>query len=373
MTPSEPSSKIRVLHFVIGAFRGGSAEVAIQLVKAAQASAHIEPLLVLRGKRKDPRMLAELEAANVPLQMILRRSRIATIWALVRICRKFRPDILVAHGFSEHLWGRYAGLIARVPHLIHVEHNTREPYTFWQRMQTRWLAKRSARIIGVSEAVRQVMLDMGMPEEHTIAIPNGIDLVPFANAGSHPLTAREPGIIMAARLCRQKDHATLLRAVALLRERGLTPPVWLAGSGRASKQKPLERLADELGLNGQVHFLGLRLDVPELMLNQRICVLISHWEALGLALIEGMAAGCAVIASNVSGMCEVITDGVDGLLVPPTDPRALANALERLLRDDALATRLGAGARQTAQREYGRERMNARYEAVFQQLAGSAT
>jgi len=369
MIPSESSGKIRVLHFVVGAFRGGSAEVAIQLVKSAQTSTHVEPLLVLRQRRNDPRMAAELETADIPWRTIQHRSRIMTIWKLVQICRQFRPDILIAHGFSEHLWGRYAGLIARVPHLIHVEHNTREPYTFWQRMQTRWLAKRSARIIGVSDAVRQVMVEMGMPEERTIAIPNGIDLAAFANAPSHPLTAREPGIIMAARLCRQKDHATLLRAVALLRERGLAPPVWLAGSGRASKQKPLEHLADELGLNGQVHFLGLRLDVPELMMNQRICVLISHWEALGLALIEGMAAGCAVIASNVPGMCEVIADGVDGLLVPPADPRALADALERLLRDDALASRLGAAARETALREYGRERMNARYEAVFRELA----
>jgi len=361
MTPTDAPRKIRVLHFVVGVFRGGSAEVAIQLVKSAQTSAHIEPLLVLRQRRHDPRMGAELEAAQLPFRAIRRRSRLATIRELVKICREFQPDILVAHGFSEHLWGRYAGLLAGVPHLIHVEHNTREPYSLWQRIQTR---------IGVSEAVRQVLVEMGMPEARTIAIPNGIDLAAFTNANAHPLTAREPGIIMAARLCRQKDHPTLLRAIALLRERGLTPSLWLAGSGRESRQKPLQHLTDELGLNGQVHFLGLRLDVPELMLNQRICVLISHWEALGLALIEGMAAGCAVIASNVPGMCEVITDGVDGLLVPPADPAALADALEHLLRDDALATRLGTAARETALREYGREVMNARYETVFRELVG---
>jgi len=369
MTPSDAPRKIRVLHFVVGVFRGGSAEVAIQLVKSAQTSAHIEPLLVLRQRRQDPRMGAELEAAKLPFRAIRRRSRLATIWALVHICREFQPDILVAHGFSEHLWGRYAGLIAGVPHLIHVEHNTREPYSLWQRMQTRWLAQRSARMIGVSEAVRDVLLEMGMPENRTIAIPNGIDLTTFANANAHPLTAREPGIIMAARLCRQKDHATLIRALALLRERGLTPSLWLAGSGRESKQKPLQHLTDELGLNGQVHFLGLRLDVPELMLNQRICVLISHWEGLPLTLIEGMAAGCAVIGSNVIGTREVITDGVDGLLVPPADPQALADALERLLRDGTLAARLGAAARNKALTEYGRETMNARYERLCLELA----
>jgi hypothetical protein len=76
---------------------------------------------------------------------------------------RFRPDILVAHGFSEHLWGRYAGLLAQVPHLVHVEHNTRERYTRWRLKQTRWLAARTDRIVGCSEGVRLRLLEMGMP------------------------------------------------------------------------------------------------------------------------------------------------------------------------------------------------------------------
>jgi len=110
--------------------------------------------------------------------------------------------------------------------------------------------------------------------------------------------------------------------------------------------------------------------VHELLLTHRICVLISHWEGFGLALVEGMAAGCAVVASDVPGMREIITNGVDGLLVPPGNPAALADALERLLRDDALAIRLGAEARKTAISKYGRETMNARYEQLCLQLAG---
>jgi len=227
-----PSRKTRVLHFVNGNLRSGAMHVAIQLVKAALVSEHIEPLLVLRRKRKTnpEEAAADLKSAGVPVNVV-RRARLLTIYDLVKICREFQPDILLAHGFSEHLWGRYAGLLAGVPHLIHVEHNTREPYSFWQRMQTRWLAKRSARIIGVSEGVREVLLDMGMPSERTIAIPNGINLAPFADAASHPLPVRIPGIVMAARLHKQKDHPCLLRAIALLRERGFVPPVLLAGSG----------------------------------------------------------------------------------------------------------------------------------------------
>ena len=366
--PAAP--KPRVLHFVTGGFSGGATQVAIQLVNAARDSGRVEPLLVLRRKRRtDPARIAELEAAGVPLRVVPGWSHAATILALVRVCREFRPDVLVAHGFSEHLWGRYAGLLAGVPHLVHVEHNTRERYTRWRLAQTRWLAARSSRIVGCSEGVRRVLVDMGMPPGRTIAIPNGIRLAPFADADAVPAPARTAGIVMVSRLSKQKDHPTLLRAVALLRDRGLSPPVLLAGAGKARHRRPLERLAAELGLQQQVRFLGLCRNVPELLMTHRIAVLSTRYEGMPLALIEGMAAGCAVAASAVPGVREVIEDGIDGLLVPGADPAALADALERLLRDDALAARLGARAREVAVTEYARERMNARYEALFLELA----
>ncbi len=366
MTPPRP----RVLHFVTGGFSGGATQVAIQLVNAGVAGGRVEPLLVLRRKRRgDPARIEELRAAGTPLQVVPGWSHLATIRALAKLCREFRPDVLVAHGFSEHLWGRYAGLLAGVPHLVHVEHNTRERYTRWRLAQTRWLAARTSRIVGCSEGVRQVLLDMGMPPDRTIAIPNGIRLDPFADADAHPLSARVPGIVMVARYSRQKDHASLLRALALLGERGLHPPLLLAGGGKALHRAPVERLAAELGLQQQVRFLGVARNVPELLHTHRIAVLSTHYEGMPLALIEGMAAGCAVVGSAVPGVREVIGDGVDGLLVPEADPKALADALERLLRDDPLASRLGQAARARALREYGRERMNARYEALFLELA----
>ena len=161
---------VRVLHFVTGGFSGGATQVAIALTQAGVDSPAIEPLLVLRRKRRtDPRRIAELEQAGVPVRVVPGWSHVATIWSLVRVIREFRPDVLIAHGFSEHLWGRYAGLLAKVPHLVHVEHNTRERYTAWRLRQTRWLAQRTDRIVGCSEGVRLQLLAMGMPPERTIA------------------------------------------------------------------------------------------------------------------------------------------------------------------------------------------------------------
>ena len=374
---SEPGSikhasttPVRVLHFVTGGFSGGATQVAIALVNAALRSERVQPLLVLRRKRRtDPKRIEELEQAGVPLAVVPGWSHAATIWNLVQVCKRFRPDVLVAHGFSEHLWGRYAGLLAKVPHLVHVEHNTRERYTAWRLVQSRWLAQRTDRIVGCSEGVRLRLLEMGMPADRTIAIPNGIRLEPFADIDAHPFTQRVPGIVMVARYSKQKDHATLLRAVALLRGRGLQPPLLFAGGGKATHRNPMEQLAQQLGIADQVQFLGLHRNVPELLLRHQIAVLSTHYEGMPLALIEGMAAGCAVIGSAVPGVREVIDDGVDGRLVAEGDPVALADALEVLLRDPGSAARLGAAARAAALEHHSRELMNQRYEALFLALA----
>jgi glycosyltransferase involved in cell wall biosynthesis len=363
---------VRVLHFVTGGFSGGATQVAIALTNAALQGDAVQPLLVLRRKqRTDPKRIAELGQAGVPLAVVPGWSHAATIAALVRVCRRFRPDVLVAHGFSEHLWGRYAGLLAHVPHLVHVEHNTRERYTHWRLAQTRWLARRTDRIVGCSEGVRLRLLEMGMPPERTIAIPNGIRLEPFADADAHPFEQRVSGIVMVARFSKQKDHATLLRAVALLRARGLQPPVLFAGGGKALHRAPLEKLANELGLHGQVEFLGVVRNVPELLMQHQLAVLSTHYEGMPLALIEGMAAGCAVVGSAVPGVREVIADGIDGRLVPEGDAQAMADVLERLLRDTGTSARMAATARRVAIERHSRELMNARYEALFLELARS--
>lgn len=367
--PSSPMARderVRVLHFVTGGFSGGATQVAIALVKAALGGHRVQPLLVLRRKwGTDPARVAQLREQGVPLATVPRWPRMATILSLVRICRQFRPDVLVAHGYSEHLWGRYAGLLAGVPHLVHVEHNTRERYTRWRLTQARWLARRTARIVGCSEGVREALLSMGLPAERTIAIPNGIRLAPFADADARPFAQRIPGIVMVARFSRQKDHVTLLRALALLRARGLRPPVALAGGGKPGHRRAAQTLAGELGLLDQVRFLGVCRDVPKLLLDHQIAVLSTHHEGMPLALLEGMAAGCVVVGSAVQGVRELIHDHEDGRLVAPADPIALADALEALLSSPAQAARLAARARVVAFERHGLDLMNRRYEELF--------
>jgi glycosyltransferase involved in cell wall biosynthesis len=113
----------------------------------------------------------------------------------------------------------------------------------------------------MSEGVQRVLLDMGMPPERTIAIPTG-SACAVRRADAHPIATRIPGIVMVARFSKQKDHATLLRAVALLRERGLAPPVLFAGGGKAMHRKPLETLASELGIDRRCRSSASRATCP---------------------------------------------------------------------------------------------------------------
>jgi glycosyltransferase involved in cell wall biosynthesis len=347
--PARTEASLRVLHFVTGGFSGGATQVAAALCERPNAEGRIEPLLVLRRKRHtDPAKVEALRQRGIEVEVVPGWSHLASVLALVKLCQKFKPQVLVAHGFSEHLWGRYAGLLAKVPVLVQVEHNTRERYTRFRLAQSRWLSKHTARIVGCSEGVRQVLLAQGLPPERCVAISNGIRPEPFADAGQHRFAEREPGIVMVARYSKQKDHASLLQALALLRERGLRPSLHLAGGGKALHRRPLEQLAQRLGLGEQVRFLGVIDTVPQLLMSQQICVLSTRYEGMPLALIEGMAAGCAVIGSQVPGVQELIRDGEDGCLVEPGSAQALADAIEALLRDPEAASALAARGRARA-------------------------
>lgn len=358
----------RVLHFVTGGFSGAT-QVAVDLCRAAGQVDAADVLLVLRRKRNtDMRRVEALRAQGIQVEVVPGWAHLATIWALVRLCRQWRPDVLVAHGFPEHLLGRWAAKWAGVPAMVQVEHNSRERYTPWRRWQARQLEPLTACFIGVSEGVRQRLVEMGCPAERSLAIPNGIDLGRFATADGQDFAARQTRIVMSARFARQKDQLTLIRAVGLLRDQGLQVPLLLAGTGKTALRRVCEAEVARLSLGGQVTFLGHHADMPALLMDSMHYVLSTHWEGMPLALVEAMAAGCACIASDVSGVQGVIEHERTGLLVPESDPQALAEALARLLRDPVLSGRLAQAARAQALQAHGLPLMRERYEALFRAL-----
>ena len=356
---------LKVVHFVTGGFTG-STKVAIELIRAAKHNPAFSSMLVLRKKSStDPERVQQLHSEGISLKLVAGWSHLATIIELLRICREYQPDILVTHGFSEHLWGRYAGLLAVVPHLIHVEHNSRERYTPLRLLQARWLAQYTDKIIGCSDGVRARLLELGFPADKIMAINNGIQLTDYCTADSVPFSARIPGIIMPARFAKQKDHATLIRAIALLRDKNIIVPVVFAGAGSARHIAKAKKLVDELHLNAHIHFAGHCGNLPFLLMRHQICVLSTRYEGMPLALAEGMAAGCAVIGSAVVGVQEMIRHSSDGLLVKAQCAYAMADAIELLLHNPTYAQVLGQQARQRALAEFSLTRMTQTYEQVL--------
>lgn len=357
---------MKVLHFVTGGFSGAT-QVAVDLCEAAQRTPGMQVMLVLRRKRSTRMERVEaLRARGLQVHVVSNWLHALTVWELRKIIRAWRPDVVFAHGFSDHIWGRQAAVAEGVPRIFHVEHNSRERYTRRRLRQALALAPRTQASIGVSEGVRTSLVERGFAPAQCIAIPNGIALERFPDS---LLPARwqdrEPAILMASRFARQKDHASLIHALALLRERGLAPTLYLAGAGSQRLLRQAQALARRLDVQAQVRFLGNVADLPERLAATQVFVLSTRWEGMPLALVEAMAAGCACIGTDVVGVREVVDPGRTGLLVPPEDAGALADALQRLLQDTAFAEQLGRAARAQALQVHGRELMWQRYRALL--------
>jgi glycosyltransferase involved in cell wall biosynthesis len=203
-------------------------------------------------------------------------------------------------------------------------------------------------------------------------IQNGIDLAPYV-APPIPeervrlrralgLGAEDVAIGSVGLLWRAKGQEHLLRALARLQD----VVVFLVGSG--ADEKPLRDLAVDLGITGRVRFLGWRDDVRQLLQAVDLYVQPSLTEGLPLAVVEAGAAGLPIVASDVGGIPEIITHGANGLLVPPGDPQALAQAIQKLIEDPQMARRLGDAARQAAFERFSAEAMAERYMQLYERL-----
>jgi glycosyltransferase involved in cell wall biosynthesis len=204
-------------------------------------------------------------------------------------------------------------------------------------------------------------------------VANGVDVAAIDAARPGKAVRRElglpegvPVIGLVGRLDHWgKGHKELFEAMASLMERHPVHALIVGGGRRIDE---VRQLADNLGLAGAVHFLGPRHDVPELLNAMDIFVLPSYSEGVSLALLEAMAAGLPVIATAVGGLPEVVTDGENGLLIPPRDAGALAGALERLLSDPAWAQHLGANARAYVREHYSLDRLGREINEIYGEL-----
>lgn len=357
----------RILHFVTGG-GSGATKVALDLACGNLANGTFEPLLVFRRKRVPlpTPMQAQIDKAGLRTAWVDRWPKRKTLNQLSRLIEDFQPEIFVAHGNSEHLWGRQAAFRARVPVVVHIEQNC-ERYPFWRRWSARALAARTSATVCVSRGVASHVRHLGLAGPRVEIIHNGIDATRFS-IGAPALASRSQDIVMVARFARQKDQPTLIRAARRLVDNGWTGQLLLGGGGKASHRKAAEKLVQRLGIVHRVQFLGQVNDAAPLYHRCRAAVLSTHYEGTPLVLIDYMAAGCAAIASRAPGTDDVITEGVNGWLFPDGDDAALAEILQRVLAGGAEIEAVVSRARADAPDRFSLRNMIGRYEGLFSDL-----
>ncbi len=217
-----------------------------------------------------------------------------------------------------------------------------------------------ARVIVVSRAIDSVMEQGGLAPERLRLVYEGVPdraPQPGGRAALAELGVPEgaPVVGNVAALTDHKDHATLIRAMALLRER--QPEAWLVVLGEGELRGTLEALARSLRLSDRVVFAGFRRDLDRLLPSFSVFCLSSRLEGLGTSLLDAMALGLPIVATAAGGIPEAVDDGVTGRLVAPADPRALADALAEALGDEHRLREWGAAGRRRFLERFSAERM----------------
>lgn len=288
-----------------------------------------------------------------------------------RMLRQIGADVVHTHNTEAFIDGAIGARLAGVRTVIHTDHAREFPDAFRYMAAEHVVSHLAYRVVGVSAHTTENLRRYEKISQRKLrTIINGVDPAPFTMPVDAAAKRRELGIPadapllgLGARLEPQKAIEHLIGAMQLLR-RDL-PAAHLLIAGEGSLEKDLRRRTEELDQSANVHFLGVRPDMREILRALDIMVLPSDWEGLPMIVLEAMAAGCPVVASNVGGIPTAITDGESGALVTARDTPGLASALLALLKDPQRRARYAAAARERFHRDFSATAMTRQYEALY--------
>ncbi|HYI67070.1 MAG TPA: glycosyltransferase family 4 protein [Candidatus Limnocylindrales bacterium] len=336
-------------------------------------------LLRLDRSRYDVRALSlsagsavqRLRALGIPVDVLDATDDEVAVRELAGWLRHNEIDLVHAHMFRAEVIGTRAAVAAGTPVIMATVHSSRvrSPEDIALLAS---LTPRTDRLIVPSASIEHKVRSEGREGARFAVIPNGVDLERFATPVPPCAMRNELGIPreaplvgVVARLEPEKGHRHLVEAMPMILE--AAPNAWLAIVGEGSEADALRAQAASLGgrASERIVFTGRRVDVSAITADLTVAALPSLREAQGISILEAMARRRPVVASAVGGIPEVITDGVDGLLVPPADPTALAAAIGPLLADPSLRERIGEAGYRTVAERFSIDAQVKRTEVVY--------
>ena len=365
----QPSFPLRVCHVITGFGTGGAERVLLETVRRLDAERFKSFVVSLR-----PRGPLSHEADRVGVETIHldmgRRPGPVTLWRLARIFRRKDVSVVHAYLYDASIASRLAGWWAGVPVVLT---STRAPLEYLPRIAW-WLDRLTARwcqrIIAVSEHTADFIVRVErIAPTKVVVVRNGVDLNRFTPrdtrmARSH-LRLDESAFVVASvgRLSPEKGHRYLLQALATTRDAMPSMVCLIAGDGPL--RQVLEHEVRALRLDGVCRFLGDVGEIEIVFAAADVTVLPSLYEGMPNAVLEAMATGCPVIATAVGGSTELVHHGETGLLVPPADAAALADALVEIARSQEHRARMRTRSREVAEASHGIEHMIASIERLY--------
>lgn len=334
----------RVVVVVPSAHRQGGGDVWLEQLLPYLGAALHKPVVVFES---DGELVQQARASGWLTEVLPPADAVdGLVQPLSEVLARYRPEVTVFWSPRAQIYGadahRVAGRPGRTAWVQHVM-----PSTFWLHREAS--SQPTDVVICVSHSVQQRQSEL-YPGYSTCVVHPGVDESPPRTPTDGDRGTR-PRIGVVGRIEPWKGQDVAVRMLRILEDRGTTAELWLIGQRRSTTWPEyggkVEALVDELGVADRVRFTDHREDIPTLLAELDLLICASREEGFGLAIVEAMAAGVPVVVTRCGGPVDIVEHGVNGLLVPPEDPDAIADAVDRLLHDQGLAERLAAAAERT--------------------------
>ncbi|MDD5680516.1 MAG: glycosyltransferase [Candidatus Omnitrophica bacterium] len=369
---SHGTRKVKIAHIITDLDIGGAELMLLKILRNSDINSYRHLVISLKPKGKVTKGIEDAGIRVISLNMKWYNFPVC-LWRLYGILKTEKPDIVHSYLFHAELAGRICGRIAGVPIVISSLRSVDVGSDF-RRLLLRLTDNLVDAVTAVSDKVAYEHVNKRITKKEKIkVIYNGLEPDKRERKENKDELRRKIGISPAEYLVLSvgnlrpvKGYSFVFDAVKMLKERGKNVKLLIVGGGNYKRN--LEAEAADKGIRDNVVFSGEREDVSDFLSMADTFVMASLWEGLPNSLLEAMQAGLPVIATKVGGIPEVICHNENGLLVSPKDGKALADAIESMIKDEALGTRLAQSARSYVKEKFDIRKTVAETEKLYEEL-----